>query len=419
MEEQLVLESLAPPEPGLTEREMIARIVALRPQLLDEQEAADRRGYHSVEVHERLIHSGFYRSLQPQMFGGYEFGLPTFLEAACEIARGGPGTGWCATLAAGHSLPVAAYFPVEAQKAAFGADGDFRAPHRAIPGGSAVRVEGGYVVDGQWKFSSGVPYSTHFMGTVVVASEQEDTPPTFRVVLIPRGEYTILDDWGTDNDILGLRASGSNAVVVDKCFVPETMTTPFDWTKPGRSDATVGIDLHKNPMYLGRIRSFYSSEISAVIVGAAYAALDEYERLLRTVKTRTPPQVLRIETHEHQQVFGQALAWADSAKAILLHAGETYMQYCQLWQDEGRPFTDSDELRLTGMFQQAARLASETVEQLFRSADSSVVGRGDSRMGRYYRDVSMYRGHSIAQYEKYGAANAGAYLGVPWSPPAV
>jgi alkylation response protein AidB-like acyl-CoA dehydrogenase len=419
MQEHMVLESLAAPEPDLTEREMIARIVAMRPQLLDEQEAADRRGYHSVEVHEQLLRTGFYRSLQPKMFGGYEFGVPAFLEAAVELARGGPGTGWCGTLATGHSLPVAAYFSPEAQKAAFGADGDFRAPHRAIPGGTAVPVDGGYVVDGQWKFSSGVPYSTHFMGTVAVESEQGDAPPRFLVVLIPRGEYTILDDWGTNNDILGLRASGSNAVVVEKCFVPETMTSLFDWTKPDRSDATIGIELHKNPMYLGRIRSFYSSEISAVIVGAAYAALDEYERLLRTVRTRTPSQVLRIETLEHQQVFGQALAWADSAKAILLHAGETYMEYCRLWQDEGRPFTDSDDLRLTGMFQQAGRLAAETVEQLFRSADSSVVGRGDSRMGRYYRDVSMYRGHSIAQYEKYGAANAGAYLGIPWSPPPV
>lgn len=388
----------------------------MRDQLLAEQEEADRRGYYSIDIHEELRRAGVYRCLQPRQFGGYEFDVQTFFKVMVEIARGGPGSGWCACLCSGHALPMASHFSEEAQHLVFGQDGDFRSPHRAAPGGNARPVDGGYIVNGSWRFSSGIPYATHFMGTTVVPGPQEGDPPRMIVVVVPRGEYTMLDDWG-GGETFGLRASGSNTVVLKDCFVPQIMVAGDFWHDLDATKGTHGTRIHGNPMYLGRLSGFYHGELVSVQVGAAFAALDEYERLMRTVKTRFPPQALRIESSDYLRAFGLALEMADAAEAILLRTGEQYMEHCRMWEEEGRPFTAADDLRLWGQLQQAGKLCWEAVELLFRSGDSSLVGRGEGRLQRYYRDLAMYRGHISAQYDMLTPAFARAYLGLPFEQP--
>jgi hypothetical protein len=54
------------------------------------------------------------------------------------------------------------------QREIFGPAGDFRSPHRAAPAGTFERAEGGYIVNGVWTYSSGVPISTHFIGGAVI-----------------------------------------------------------------------------------------------------------------------------------------------------------------------------------------------------------------------------------------------------------
>ncbi|MFI1728106.1 acyl-CoA dehydrogenase family protein [Streptomyces acidicola] len=81
------------PEPGLTERDLIARAVALRPALLERQAETERLTHYPEATHDDFLRAGFYRVLQPRRYGGYEFGLPTFFRMVTEIARGCPSTG--------------------------------------------------------------------------------------------------------------------------------------------------------------------------------------------------------------------------------------------------------------------------------------------------------------------------------------
>ena len=66
------------PEPDLTSHEIIARARALIPLIRDQQEEAERLGYHTEALDREFVGAGFYRMLQPRRFGGYEFDLPTF-----------------------------------------------------------------------------------------------------------------------------------------------------------------------------------------------------------------------------------------------------------------------------------------------------------------------------------------------------
>jgi 3-hydroxy-9,10-secoandrosta-1,3,5(10)-triene-9,17-dione monooxygenase len=342
------------------------------------------------------------------MFGGYEFDLPTFWRAMVKISEGDPGVGWGLTLGSHHAFVLGSYWPEQAQREIFGPDGDFRGPHRALPGGTARPTGGGYVVSGTWDYCSGVPYATHFMGTALVGDALGD-PPSRVVVVVPKGQFTVLDDWGGGAQ-LGMQSSGSQSVVVEEAFVAEHLVVPFDWTRT--EGPTPGTELHGNPMYLGMIYGVYHAGLVVSQVGAANAALEEFEQMMTSKKTTFPPQVMRYEHYDYQRTFGLARSLADAAEALLYRAGEMYMEHAQRWFETGETFTREADVRLFGILQQSGRLAAEAVELLFRSAGSSAARR-NQRMQRYFRDVSMYRGHIAAQYLNLATEFSRAHFGLP------
>ena len=82
--------SVPVPEPGLTPEAMIERAAALRPRLREEQAATEERGRYSDDVHEEFRRAGFYRSLQPRLYGGYQFDVPTYFRVVRECLAGAP-----------------------------------------------------------------------------------------------------------------------------------------------------------------------------------------------------------------------------------------------------------------------------------------------------------------------------------------
>ena len=403
---------LAFPEPDLTPVAMVARAAALRPLLRDQQDANDERGSYSEALHQEFLKAGFYRILQPRRFGGYEFDVPTFYKVMLEISRGHPGAGWCLALCASHPFLIGSHWPEQAQRELFGPDGYFSAPHRPQPMGTCVPVPGGFRVNGQWNYCSGIPHASHFVGGAFLKNGQEP-PPVVQVVL-PRAAYTILDDWGGDAT-MGMRASGSYSVKVVDAFVPDHHVVAIAnmAARPdGMENGTPGTRLHGNPMYLGRLMGPYHCSLVAPIVGAARAALDEYELIINKQAALFDPAQLRVENPDFQRFFGEAMALTDAAEAILLQGCQRYMELCQRWAGDRTPITVEDNLRLWAMIQQAGRLASEAVEVLFHTAGSSVTRKGN-RMQRYFNDVAMYRSHISSQFSIFAGIVARAHLGRP------
>jgi alkylation response protein AidB-like acyl-CoA dehydrogenase len=402
-------EGIPAPEPGLTPKELIARAAALRERIRAEQDASETRGYHSPELQEAFVEAGFYRALQPKRFGGYEFDYPTFYRAMIEISRGDPAVGWCVILGATHGAQIASHWPERAQEELFG-DGHFIAPHRAQgPAGRCRRVDGGYHVEGVWNYASGVPYSTHFIGNVMVEGTSEQV-----VFIVPRGSYEILGDWGGDAT-LGMRASGSNSVAIAGALVPAHWVVPMGrglWSADDVPDGTHGTRLHGNPMYLGRMMGPYHASLVTTVVGAARAAVDELEAIARARTTRFPPIVPWSQDTNIQRPFGQAMLLADTAEAVLIQACEMQMDYCRRWAADGTPFSTEDSLRLWGMLINAGGLASDAVDIVFRAASSAAAKKGQ-RIERYWRDCAMYRSHSSAQSATFATGVARVHFGLP------
>jgi 3-hydroxy-9,10-secoandrosta-1,3,5(10)-triene-9,17-dione monooxygenase len=404
---------LPQPEPDLTPATIIERATRLTPAIRAAQDEDDARGCHSPAMDQDFRKAGFYRILQPKLVGGYEFDYPTFYRTMLQVARGNPGVAWCLALGATHGSLIASHWPERAQYELFGSTGDFIAPHRvgAITS-SCERAEGGYVVDGIWNYCSGIPYATHFVGNVVL---RENDKSRILIFVMPRAQLRMLDDWGGDAT-LGMRASGSNSVEIKKTFIPEHLVIPAKpalWANEPMDDGTHGTRLHRNPMYLGRFIGPYHMSLVMPVLGAARAALDEFEENVVTRPTYHPPIMPRREHFDTQRPFGYALMLTDSAEALLMTAAETYMQYCRRWGDDRTPISLEDNVRLYGMVLTAGRLASEAVEHLFHNASSAASKRGQ-RLERYFRDVAMYRQHMSAQYLNIASGIGRVHLGLPF-----
>jgi 3-hydroxy-9,10-secoandrosta-1,3,5(10)-triene-9,17-dione monooxygenase len=400
----------SPPEPDLTPDELIARAIAMRPKLIAAQAETEERTYYSEEIHQDLLASGFYRLYIPRRYGGYEFDAPTYMRVVIELSRGCVSTGWCAALAAAHALQIASWFEEQAQAEIFG-DGDFRAASVAAPIGTARPVEDEWELNGKVAYCSGIPYSTHYMGQALIANQ--DGTPSDRMMLFvaPRSEFTMLDDWG---DLLGLKGSGSQSIVFENGMIPahwaleDTLMVDFDV-----SGGTPGLRLHGNPLYGGRALACFTMTLAAIMVGAAYQALDEYEILLNTKLTHLPPLQPRRLDPDFQRWFGSALAKVATAEAALLNCADQHMEICAR-AAEGAPYIYGDDMRLGCIAREVMIQTWEVMQsEIFRTAGSSAGARGQ-RLERIYRDMSIGNSHRNTMLREWAFGElAREYLGLP------
>ena len=292
-------------------------------------------------------------------------------------------------------------------------DGDFRCAAVAAPIGPAVRSDAGWELTGKVGYASGIPLSTHYMGQALIAGD--DGKPTERMLLFvaPRSEFTILDDWGS---LMGLKGSASNTITFDRGRIPahwaieDALMVDFDVAARGAP----GVELHGNPMYGGRAMACFTLTLTAVAIGGAYAALDEYEEMMHSRLTPLPPMVPRIGDETFQRWFGSALAKLATAEAAMYNAVDQHMEACRRAAEDGIPYTYGDDMRIGCIAREAIIQAWEIFQsEIFRTAGSSAAVDG-SRFERIYRDLSMLNSHRNTVLREWAFGEiAREHLGLP------
>jgi 3-hydroxy-9,10-secoandrosta-1,3,5(10)-triene-9,17-dione monooxygenase len=381
------------PEPGLTQEQIVQRAADMIPALRARQEETEELGRLTDQTSRDFIDAGFYRILQPRRFGGYEFDLPTFSRVAINLARGCPSSGWAYTLTAGHAHLLASYFSEEAQIEIAGDDGDIRVPGRFRPG-KAVEVEGGYRCTGTFDYVSGCDSATYLtFGFSFSEDLSAGELATDLITLIPHDQVEIIHNW----DVLGLRGTGSNRVVVDDVFVPAHMTIhsffdPFAAPFPGRT-------VHDAAIYRrGSLAGLVFAETCSVAIGAARGVLDLFEESVRTRKTTVLPLVPMIEHAQYPRFYGEALQGIEVAEAALLQTNTDYMQEAQRAEDEGRDFDPGLDRRLQLRMQLCAKMAYDAVLLMMRVNGSAGMRTG-AMWQRYLRDMNVLMTHNTVQPE--------------------
>src|SRR5215510_7256141 len=121
-----------------------ARAIAELARERVQQTEADRRV--SDDMVERMRQADLLRVMQPQAFGGFEYGFDVFFELTAAIAAGCGSTGWVYGLLASHQWLVACFS--RAAQDEIWRDRSALAAGTYAPVARAVTVEGGYRITG-------------------------------------------------------------------------------------------------------------------------------------------------------------------------------------------------------------------------------------------------------------------------------
>jgi len=380
-----------PPEPELTSAEMLERARALRPILRERQSLCEELGRLPDETNEEFLRAGFYRMLQPRMFGGYEFPVVDFIRVMTEVALGCSESGWGRSLTSGHPVALPTRFPDQAQREVYGATGDVRVPGVALPGGLAMPADEGYRISGSWDYASGCDVATHFLGATLILDAETRQPAAYGYVLLDSPMYTIVDNWS----VIGMQGTGSKRIVVAEQVIPAHRVQSFADPTMSVIVEQPGRKLHTNPLFHGPLIPLLLTEVASVAVGTARGALDGYDEMLRNKKSPLPPFLPAFEAAHYQHHFGQAQGLIDTAEAALLHLGDGYPKLGERAL-AGTPPGPEDQRRYQAVVQNILELCWQAMDLMFRTSGASVARRG-SLLGRAYRNLAVIRTHITMQ----------------------
>ena len=207
------------------------------------------------------------RLLQPADFGGYEADPRDFLNAVMDIGNWCPSAGWVAGVVGVHPWELA-FNDRRLQQEVWGDDPDTWIASPYAPSGTATPVDGGYVLDGRWKFSSGTDLCDWVVLGAGVPGGGTDDVPFMVHVMLPRSDYEIdPDSW----QVMGLSGTGSKDVVVSGAFVPTYRTIDAVKVMDGRAAAEAA---RANPLYRLPWSTIFPCAIAAGLMGIAEGVLE-------------------------------------------------------------------------------------------------------------------------------------------------
>ena len=364
----------------VTPEEIIARARAMAPALVAQQAEVEERTYYSQQTHELFQRAGLYRILTPRRYGGFEFGIDTFLQVVMELGAGCSSTAWQYSLGHSHALTVATLFEEAVQDEVF-ADPDFIAPSTGRPQGvMSPRPDGDWQLSGVYNYCSGAPYAGYFLGHALPA----EGPKSPSIFLAPRSQWSMLNDWGAQ---LGCKGTGSHSIKFDGGVLPARYVLPnISIMHLNVSSGTPGSRLHGNSMYAGTPQSWFLINLAALATGIAKNALAAFEELMGK-PTSFPPIVPRTEDPGYQRWYGSSAGKILTAETLTIASGRKWMEVAE------KGASREDDFAVVAHGRETFELCWTAVCELFRVAGSSAVVDG-SRMQRAWRDMSTLRSHT-------------------------
>ncbi|AFM16346.1 acyl-CoA dehydrogenase [Mycolicibacterium chubuense NBB4] len=186
--------------------------------------------------------SGLFDLLVPARYGGAEAAFPAIFDPVRRMAHGCASSAWTLGFYVLHNWMLA-LFSERAQDEAF-ATRPFLAPAPLAPTGRGVPCDGGIRLTGRWSWATGVMDGNW----VIVGALCEREPGSILPVLalLPMADVRVEDVWHTD----GMRATGSNDVVIDDVFVPthRLVAVPDIYTGTAPGSAIHDADTYRWPM---------------------------------------------------------------------------------------------------------------------------------------------------------------------------
>ena len=368
------------------------------------QRAEDARMF--IRENEQLLHeSGLFRIHQPKIFGGMELDFVAVVDVPAELGRGCPSTAWNVGNLASHHWLLGYYSP-ETQHEVWDANPDaLIASSVALAAGRARRADDGFIVNGRWPFSSGVDNSDWNMLAVTVFDDDGKTPIDWRLCLVPKSDYTIIDTWYA----VGVAATGSKDIAVTELFVPERRALALTLTRGGLEHP--GGALNAGPLFRIPVTAASSHPLAPAALGAAEGAYEIFvETMTRRVGTYTGARVADFQAVQIKVARARTLI--DSARYLLRQSALAL----QAAAERNEVPDVQTKLRFRAHSAYAVSQARDAVELLWSCYGAQGLYTRDP-LQRHLRDVFAISQHFSFNFDIVGSAYGLLALGGRYASP--
>lgn len=341
---------------------LMARLDEAAPVLAANAEKGEELGRLTDEVAQVLHETGALKIGIPRDLGGFEFSPRQVIETIAKIAYSDASAGWSFMALQMVTGTTAAYLGDEAAAELFPDVPGNRYALMAGQGtrlGAARRVDGGYVINGQWSFASGISMATH----IHTAALCEETGQAL-IFTFPKEQATLVDNW----DVMGLKATSSIDYVCEDVFVPSTHVY----------EITTMAARHGGAIYRMGLANMAGVCHTGWALGVGRRMLDEM-RALAARKSGTPGA--SVDTGQFHAEYAQAEAALRSARAWAMEVWEAN----EATLDGGSLLTTEQETLTRLMLNNTTWSVHAAGQTVYKWAATAALRRGD--LQRFFRDL--------------------------------
>lgn len=331
---------------------------------------ADRIRHLPNEVATAFAANQLYRLGAPKAIGGTDAEPITQMQVIEEVSRADGSAGW--NLMIGIET-FALVGPSMASCKEIVADPSVIMASSTAAVGEARQCEGGWIINGQWQFVSGVHNAHVFGATVRKINEQDESDDVRYYAILPKGRFDIVDTW----HVSGLRGSGSHDVRIVNQTVADTHVV-----------ATLGHgDMPSNQLSIPLNVRLTFNKI-AVALGIARAAIDAFIELAHGKTPRFANRKLKDRPFAQRQLAKAEARLRGHHAAVYEHT-EHVTRVCY----RGDRLSDEDIAIAHLLASEATTGCVYVVESLLEAAGTSANYLGHP-LEKLARDIRVIRQHT-------------------------
>jgi indole-3-acetate monooxygenase len=344
-----------------------------------EATAAEQEGMLQTGQLELIYQQQWFKLLVPKAYGGLELDLPDLIRMEEALSWADGSLGWVVTLCAGAGWFGGFINPEIAELI-------FVDPKVCLAGsgaatGTAAKTENGYIINGDWKYASGVKHATQFTANCIIKQGDEtvlneDGSPLILPFIIESHHAKLIPAW----KYVGMMGTGSHAFEINDLEVDANRCFKID------ADAKQ-ID---SPLYNYPFRQLAEGTLAANLSGMALHFIDLcgpiFDERSKLPKLTTANRVTLMYALEEVKTNLQNIR------------SEFYAALDISWRNFATGFESPEELQAVSRTSRALAIAArEGVDQLFPYC-GLMAASPDTEINQVWRDLHTASQHSLLTF---------------------
>jgi len=290
-------------------RDLAQNVAGLTDLIIREADEAEKLRHMSDTTYTALQKNGLIHMMTPRDLGGSELPWSDGLSIAESVSRIDGSTGWCLMVSGVQHGGCGSLLTDTGCKEVFAAGTNTNVAGQGLPRGFARKVDGGYMIKGDWSYGSGIFHSNWVhSGCILMEDDQpvmdDHGGPIVLITYVPRDAIELKDNW----DVMGLRGTGSfDYSLAEERFVPEDLTYIYSKNTVERGGFHYSLG----------IVGFTAWGHTSFALGVGRHALDE---LAEIAKGKAGPFGILADSASFQEKYARAEAQYRAARALVYAA---------------------------------------------------------------------------------------------------